>query len=132
MAMSLQANVLQAMTLATLLLAAAEARSQGSAPAGPLPPITQGGSNTNTRRPQLPSFPDDMPTHGRTEDASRRARDEERQKRLVSDTDKLLALATQLKQDVEKTDRHMLSLDLIRRSEEIEKLAKSIKDRARE
>ena len=60
-----------------------------------------------------------------------KARNDERQKRLVSDTDKLLALATQLHDDVGKTDKNILSLDVVKRSEEIEKLARAIKERMR-
>ncbi len=60
-----------------------------------------------------------------------RARNEDRQKRLKADTEKLLALATQLHDDVAKTDKNVLSLDVIRRSEEIEKLARGIKERMR-
>ena len=56
-------------------------------------------------------------------------RNDERQKRLVSDTEKLLALATELHQDVEKTDKHILSVDVVKRAEEIEKLARSVKER---
>ena len=59
------------------------------------------------------------------------ARNDERQKRLVADTEKLLALATSLKTDVDKTDKNILSLDVIRRTEEIEKLAKTIRERAK-
>ena len=56
-------------------------------------------------------------------------RNEERQKRLVSDTDKLLTLATQLHDDVAKTDKDILSLDVVRRADEIEKLAHNVKER---
>ncbi len=56
-------------------------------------------------------------------------RNDERQKRLVSDTEKLLALATELHQDVGKTDKHILSVDVVKRAEEIEKLARSVKER---
>lgn len=58
-------------------------------------------------------------------------RNDDRQKRLVSDTDKLLALATQLHEDVAKTDKNVLSLDVIRRADEIEKLAHAVKERMR-
>ncbi len=57
------------------------------------------------------------------------ARNDERQKRLVADTDKLLALATQLHDDVGKTDKNILSLDVVKRAEEIEKLAHNVKER---
>ena len=56
-------------------------------------------------------------------------RNDERQRRLIADADKLLALATQLHADVAKTDKHMLSVDVIRRADEIEKLARSVKER---
>lgn len=61
-----------------------------------------------------------------------KARNDERQKRLISDTDKLLALATSLKTDVDKTDKYTLSLDVIHRTEEIEKLSRSIRDRMKQ
>jgi len=49
---------------------------------------------------------------------------------LVSiDADKLLELATQLKEYVDKTDENMLSLDVIKKAEEIEKLSKSVKEK---
>jgi hypothetical protein len=57
------------------------------------------------------------------------SRNVERQKRLQMDTDKLLSLATELKEQVDKTDKNTLSLDVIKKADEIEKLAKSVKDR---
>ena len=55
----------------------------------------------------------------------------ERHKALKRDTDRLLALATELKQYVDKTDENMLSLDVLKKSEEIEKLARSVKQNGR-
>jgi hypothetical protein len=52
----------------------------------------------------------------------------ERQKQLRSDTDKLLALATDLKLQVDKTDKGVLSIDVIKRADEIEKLAHNVKE----
>ena len=66
---------------------------------------------------------------GSMEQKQVRLRNEERQKKLVADTDKLLALATQLHDDVGKTDKNVLSLDVIRRADEIEKLAHAVKER---
>jgi hypothetical protein len=60
------------------------------------------------------------------------ARNTERQKRLVSDTERLLALATDLKQEVDKTNKDILSVDVIKRADEIEKLAHSVKERMKE
>lgn len=56
----------------------------------------------------------------------------ERQKQLVADTDKLLSLTTALKEQVNESDKNILSIDMIRKAEEIEKLAHSIKERMKE
>jgi spore coat polysaccharide biosynthesis protein SpsF (cytidylyltransferase family) len=56
----------------------------------------------------------------------------ERQLRLRHDTEKLLALAAELKQNVDKTGPNILSLDVIKKAQEIEKLAKSVKDKMRD
>lgn len=58
-----------------------------------------------------------------------RSRNSDRQKQLVDDTNKLLELATELKTDVDKTNKDVLSVDVIKKADEIEKLAKSVKDR---
>jgi hypothetical protein len=59
-------------------------------------------------------------------------RNDERQKKLVADTQRLYDLASQLKDDVAKTDKYTLSLDVVKRTAEIEKLAKSIRDRMKD
>jgi hypothetical protein len=51
----------------------------------------------------------------------------ERQKKLAADTDKLLALATDLKKQVDKTNKDILSVQVVKKAEEIEKLAHSMK-----
>jgi hypothetical protein len=53
----------------------------------------------------------------------------ERQKQLVADTDRLLSLTTALKEQVNESDKNVLSLDMVRKAEEIEKLAHSVKER---
>jgi hypothetical protein len=54
---------------------------------------------------------------------------QERQSQLQRDADRLLKLATELKQYVDKTNEHTLSLDVIKKAEEIEKLAHSVKEK---
>lgn len=56
----------------------------------------------------------------------------ERQIALRRDTEKLLFLAEELKQDVDKTGPNILSMDVIKKAQEIEKLAKSVKDKMKE
>jgi len=48
---------------------------------------------------------------------------------LKNDTDKLLRLSVELKQSVDKSDENVLSVDVIKKAEEIEKLARSVKDK---
>ena len=48
---------------------------------------------------------------------------------LKNDTDKLLKLSVELKQSVDKSDENVLSVDVIKRAEEIEKLAHSVKEK---
>ena len=54
---------------------------------------------------------------------------EERHVALKNDTDKLLKLAVELKSYVDKSGPNVLSLDVVKKAEEIEKLAHSVKDK---
>jgi len=53
----------------------------------------------------------------------------ERQAALKKDTDKLLELATDLKKQVDKSNENILSLEVMRKSDEIEKLAHSVHEK---
>src|ERR1051325_10799527 len=82
---------------------------------------------------QAPRFPQE-PVPSSREDARLRhdrekAMNTKRQEDLKRDTDKLLQLATELKADVDKTTENVLSLDVIKKTDEIDKLAKSIRDK---
>ena len=48
---------------------------------------------------------------------------------LKHDTDKLLRLSVELKEFVDKSDENVLSVEVIKKAEEIEKLAKSVKEK---
>ena len=52
-----------------------------------------------------------------------------RQAELKRDTEKLLKLATELKEYVDKTSENTLSVEVVKKAEEIEKLAHSVKDK---
>jgi hypothetical protein len=56
----------------------------------------------------------------------------ERQLALRRDTAKLLTLAAELKQNVDKTSPSILSIEVIKKAQEIEKLAKSVKDKMKD
>ena len=53
----------------------------------------------------------------------------QRQQDIKKDTDQLLELATELKQYVDKTNENIISLDVIKKAEQIEKLAHVVKDK---
>ena len=54
-----------------------------------------------------------------------------RRKQISDDSTKLLSLAISLKTEVDKTNKDMLSLSVIRKADEIEKLAHNVKDKLR-
>lgn len=58
-----------------------------------------------------------------------RAQNKERQQNLKKDADKLLALASELKEYVDESNENLLSTNVVKKAEEIEKLAKSVKDK---
>jgi hypothetical protein len=53
----------------------------------------------------------------------------ERKKQISDDSAKLLKLATELKAEVEKTSKDTLSLNVIRKADEIERLAHNVKEK---
>jgi hypothetical protein len=53
----------------------------------------------------------------------------ERKKQIADDSAKLLKLATELKTEVDKTTKDTLSLNVIRKADEIEKLAHNVKEK---
>ena len=54
---------------------------------------------------------------------------QQRQETLKRDTDKLLKLTTELKQYVDNSNENLLSVDVVKRAEEIEKLARNVKEK---
>jgi len=70
---------------------------------------------------------DDARARIESEMAKKAARD--RVAALKHDTDKLLKLSVELKEQVDKSDENVLSLDVIKKAEEIEKLAHSVKEK---
>jgi hypothetical protein len=53
----------------------------------------------------------------------------ERQTQLRIDTEKLVALTAELKQHVDKAGVNILSMEVIKKAQEIQKLAKSVQDK---
>ena len=54
---------------------------------------------------------------------------EARQAQIIADTNKLLQLSQELKAEVAKSTKDTLSLAVVKKADEVEKLAKSLKER---
>jgi hypothetical protein len=54
--------------------------------------------------------------------------DAERKKQIADESARLLKLATDLKAEVDKTTKDTLSITVVRKADEIEKLAHSVKE----
>ncbi len=94
--------------------------------AAALPSVAQ---NPNMRLPDAPRpGPEDQPRLRMEREMARKA-NLERQADLKRDTEKLLKLANELKESVDKTNEGLLSVDVVKKAEEIEKLAHSVKDK---
>ncbi|HET9743019.1 MAG TPA: hypothetical protein VFQ00_09720 [Terriglobales bacterium] len=96
--------------------------TQMQSPQFPRPPRTLGVDRPDEEGPKDPA-------EEKMEHEREKALNKQRQTSLQKDTDKLLQLATQLKQYVDKSNEHTMSLDVIKKADEIEKLAKSVKEK---
>ncbi len=103
---------------------------------GSMPGAMQGSGSASGRgasSPQITAQPSVEPPDAsiplQTEEAQAKLRNVERQKQLVADTQKLLSLANELKEDVDKSTKDTMSLDVIRKADEIEKLAHNVKEK---
>jgi len=67
--------------------------------------------------------------HAKLEKDLAKKANRERQAQLQRDTDNLLKLANELKQYVDKSNENTLSLNVVKKAEEIEKLAHSVKEK---
>jgi len=93
------------------------------------------GESAQGQDPKLPQDqkpgPETAPENPLAPSAEKRML-EENQKDIKKKVDKLYDLASELKAEVDKTDSSkVLSLNLVRKAEEIEKLARDIKNRSK-
>lgn len=86
---------------------------------------------TGTGRTGRHSLDDDMDPHQNLPESYARMQNTERQKRLVSDTERLLNLTSQLKASIASSGGEALTPDMLRQMDEIEKLARSVKNKMR-
>jgi hypothetical protein len=90
-----------------------------------IPPVPQPGIGP----PEERGIHDPDPARAHIEDQQRRLATDERHKRLLADADHLVDLSIQLKAAVDKSSKNELSLDVVRRAAEIERLAHDLKER---
>ena len=102
------------------LLVAVAASAQGRTPPVAPPPPPKGVPTTNS---------DADPVQQRQAREMAKRANLQRQAALRADTDKLLKLAVELKESVDKSTENVLSLEVLKKAEEIEKLAHSVKDK---
>jgi hypothetical protein len=95
-------------------------------PAPQVHPVVPGGASNNG------TGNDDDPMAHHMAAQLAKSRNAQRQQQLVSDTAKLLELANELKTEVDKSGKDTLSLAVVKKAEEIEKLAKSVRDKMRD
>lgn len=87
----------------------------------PVPPTVFGGGTRTTpaEDAQRAKMVKDMEKHA----------NEQRQAELERDTERLLKLATELKQQVGKSSENVMSLDVMKKAEEIERLAHNVREK---
>ena len=94
--------------------------------------VSAGAQNSRMPPNQLPDNQNpsqEDETRSKLEKDMAKKANQERQAALKRDTEKLLKLATELKDYVDKSNENMLSMDVVKKAEEIEKLAHSVKDK---
>jgi hypothetical protein len=101
--------------------------------AGQNPPQPMGSATQRSADPQFQRNRNQRsPLEEEWERKRLKALNEERQQSLKRDTDELLKLATELKEYVDKTNENILSVDVIEKAEEIEKLAKKVRNKMKD
>jgi hypothetical protein len=114
------------LVLAFMLVIAGPVRAQQAPPATPPGSAAQPPSSQDA--PKKPDQPQDKKPAA-APDARPMTPEEARQAQIVADTEKLYQLAQELQAEVAKSSKNTLSLAVIKKAEEVEKLAKSLKER---
>jgi hypothetical protein len=115
---------LTGLSLLLIASAATAAVAQSSAMPGPVGDASVSGHGGQQDSDSISSSP-------RLMESLEARRNVDRQKQLEADTEKLFLLAQQLKDEVAKSNKDELSIAVVKKSEEIEKLARSVKDKMR-
>lgn len=87
--------------------------------------------DTNLPLPRAAPGDNEPATPSRMQKEMEKKANAQRQADLKRDTEKLLKLSTELKEYVDKSNENVLSVDVVKRADEIEKLAHSVKMKMR-
>jgi len=85
--------------------------------------------DTGPRFPGEPTEQQQDQQHVRFEREQAKKLNQQRHENLKRDTEKLVKLSNELKEYVDKSNQNVLSVDVIKKAEEIEKLAHSVKEK---
>ena len=101
-----------------------------------VPPLLRTGLQTPQPLPSPhapnPNFPPGLNGPDTSPPPNKKAVDQQNQKEIRAEVEKLYELASDLKEQVGKTDAtSVLSLSVVKQAQQIEKLAKQIKERAK-
>ena len=95
---------------------------------------TQQSGQTEASSPGTPATPDQQDDNSKAakpETNQPASPEDPRQAQFIADSQKLYQLAQELKAEVAKSNKNTLSIAVTKKAEEIEKLAKSLKERMR-
>jgi hypothetical protein len=112
---------------AILFLAAFACLAQGGQDRQPVPPVANAHATPNPGTSSTTDNAAQLTVQQKTADA-----DTERKKQITSDSSQLLTMAIALKAEVDKTNKDTLSLNVIRKADEIEKLAHTVKGKIKQ
>jgi membrane protein involved in colicin uptake len=110
------ANFFRALAFASLLVLISAGLSQAQSNVGPI---------------VGPETPAQDESRIRMEKDMAKKANQQRQAELKRDAEKLLKVATELKAYVDKTNENLLSIEVVSKAEEIEKLAHSVREKMR-
>lgn len=116
--------------LALMIAGSAWAQQAPPSPPPQSPPATSSSSDPAPKQDQTakPDQPQDQKS-ATAADNKPMTPEEARQAQIVADTNKLYQLAQELQAEVAKSNKNTLSLAVVKKAAEVEKLAKSLKER---
>jgi hypothetical protein len=106
------------------------AAQQQPPPPGALPPLSQPVSAPHV--PGMVTDPGPDPMRATMREGMIRQANEQRHKKMQDDANKMVQLSNELKADVEKAQKDELSLEVMKKAAEVEKLAHDVQQRMKQ